>query len=63
MLEAELMALGIQVAPHKHRGGTQALEFLGLLISNVEGNRGMPLTRKQRDETVAMLDDWLSRRR
>ena len=63
MLEAELMELGIQVAPHKHRGPTQALEFLGLLISNVEGNRGMSLTRKRRDETVAMLDDWLLRRR
>eukprot|EP00966_Prymnesium_polylepis_P093855 2172050-Prymnesium_polylepis.1 len=37
MLEEELMRLGIQWAPHKYRGPARAIEFLGLLLSNVEG--------------------------
>ena len=34
-----LEEFGLAWAPHKHRGPAQVMEFLGLLISNVEGHR------------------------
>ena len=44
LLEQILDELGLQYAPHKKRGPAQVMEFLGLLISNVEGARCIALT-------------------
>eukprot|EP00964_Phaeocystis_antarctica_P000759 scaffold422_cov48-Phaeocystis_antarctica.AAC.1 len=46
----ELLAeFHIQWAPHKRRGPTQCIEFLGLLICNVDGMRCIGLTEGRLD--------------
>ena len=47
MLEAEFEARGLQWAPHKKRGPCQCIEFLGLLLCNITGLRGVTLTEKR----------------
>ena len=44
MFEALLTELGLPFAPHKTRGPTRVIEFLGFLLSNVDGHRCMALT-------------------
>lgn len=60
MLEAEFAARGIQWAPHKRRGPCRCIEFLGLLLCNVEGLRGITITRKRRDRLAADIESWLA---
>jgi hypothetical protein len=60
MLEAEFAARGIQWAPHKRRGPCRCIEFLGLLLCNVEGLRGITITRKRRDRLTADIESWLA---
>lgn len=61
MLEEELAARGVQWAPHKERGPCQCIEFLGLLISNVAGMRGITISRKRLERTNDDLREWLAR--
>ena len=61
MLEAELLRLGIEWAPHKHRGPARCMEFLGFLLSNLPGQRSVSLTRKRRAELMGLVDEWLER--
>jgi len=49
-------------APHKHRGPAQCMEFLGLLISNVEGHRRVGLSLKRTKKLRGMIDEWMGRR-
>ena len=59
----ELLAeFGIQWAPHKRRGPTQCIEFLGLLICNVEGMRCIGLTEGRLDRVRRELSAWRARR-
>ena len=53
MLEAELRARGISWAPHKHR-----VEFLGLLLANIDGKMSISLTRARRDGLLELIDSW-----
>ena len=62
VLEAEFRARGVQWAPNKTRGPCQCIEFLGLLLSNVEGQRGVTITRKRMASTLAEIEAWLTRR-
>ena len=60
--KALLKEFGLCWAPHKHRGPAQCMEFLGLLISNVDGHRRVGLTQKRTKKLRAMIDEWSSRR-
>jgi hypothetical protein len=40
MLEEEFTARGLQIAPNKTRGPCRCIEFLGLLLCNLEELRG-----------------------
>ena len=58
MLEEEFAARGVQIAPHKRRGPCRCIEFLGLLICNMKGLRGVTLTEKRLRKMEAELDSW-----
>ena len=58
MLEAELRARGISWAPHKHRGPAECIEFLGLLLANIDGKMSISLTRARRDGLLELIDSW-----
>ena len=62
MLEAEMEALGLQVAPNKSRGPCKCIEFLGLLLSNVKGTRGITITRKRRAKLEEEMAQWLAKK-
>jgi hypothetical protein len=62
ILEAEFLALGVQWAPHKKRGPCRCIEFLGLLLANIDGWAGVTLSRKRHGKLLAELDGWASRR-
>jgi len=63
ILEALLAELGLQWAPHKRRGPTQVIEFLGLLLCNgPSGARCIGLTRGRQLGLRTRLDGWLARR-
>ncbi|KOO30544.1 reverse transcriptase family protein [Chrysochromulina tobinii] len=61
MLEAEFAARGLQWAPHKKRGPCRCIEFLGLLMCNVEGLRGITITKKRRAKLIAEMEMWMAR--
>ena len=61
MLEQVLAEFGLEWAPHKQRGPTQCIEFLGLLICNVEGARCIALTESRQRKVRALIDEWLAR--
>ena len=61
LLEEEFAARGVQWAPHKKRGPCRVIEFLGLLLCNVPGTRGVTLTEKRMVRMEALLEDWSSR--
>ena len=63
ILEEVLAEFGMQWAPSKHRGPVQCLEFLGLLLCNVEGHRCIALTESRQRKLRKMIDDWMERRR
>ena len=62
MLEEEFAARGLEWAPHKKRGPCQCLEFLGLLLCNFEGLRGVTLTEKRLGKLLTEMELWESRR-
>ena len=62
MLERVLSEFGLEWAPHKQRGPTACIEFLGLLICNLEGKRCIALTEKRQGKLRSMIDAWLARR-
>ena len=61
-LEELLAEFGIQWAPHKRRGPTQCIEFLGLLLCNVEGMRCIGLTEGRLDRVRRDLVAWRARK-
>lgn len=62
LLEDELRRRGITWAPHKHRGPAMAMEFLGLLLSNLKGEMAISLTRARRQKLLDLICEWESRR-
>ena len=60
LLEVEFAARGLQWAPHKKRGPCRCIEFLGLLICNTEGLRGITITRKRRAKLASEIEAWLA---
>ena len=62
MLEALFAEFGVEWAPHKQRGPCSVIEFLGLLISNVEGARCIALTESRQARLRSMIDEWMARR-
>ena len=61
LLEEEFAERGIQWAPHKKRGPCECIEFLGLLICNMEGVRGVTITRKRLVKLLAEMEGWSAR--
>ena len=59
-LEDEFASRGVQLAPNKTRGPCRCIEFLGLLLANVPGWRGVTLTKKRRDKLGAEIEGWLN---
>ena len=59
--EEVMRDFGMQWAPAKHRGPVQYLEFLGLLLCNVEGHRCIALTESRQTKLREMIDEWLSK--
>ena len=45
-------------APHKRRGAAQVMEFLGLLLCNLEGMRCVALTESREKKVTGLLDEW-----
>ena len=62
MLEELFAEFGVEWAPHKQRGPCGVIEFLGLLICNVEGTRCIALTESRQCKLRGMIDEWLGRR-
>ena len=62
ILEEILAEFGLEWAPHKQRGPTQCIEFLGLLVCNVEGARCIALTEARQQKGRALIDEWRARR-
>ena len=62
MLEALLEEFGLEWAPHKQRGPCAVIEFLGMLLSNVEGARCIALTESRQVKLRSMIDAWMARR-
>ena len=62
MLEEEMRDRGLQIAPNKSRGPCKCIEFLGLLLSNVEGTRGITITRKRREKLEKDMETWMARK-
>ena len=62
VLEQVLFEFGIPWAPHKQRGPSICIEFLGLLLSNVPGHRCVALTEKRQAKLREQIDEWLGRR-
>ena len=62
LLEEEFKARGLQWAPNKTRGPCKCIEFLGLLISNAEGQRGVTVTEKRLKKLMAEIESWQSRK-
>ena len=58
MIEEEFAARGIQWAPHKRRGPCQCIEFLGLMLSNLEPYRGITITRERLARVMGELRSW-----
>ena len=59
LLEEEFAERGIQWAPHKKRGPCRCIEFLGLLLSNVSGWRGVTITQGRLNKLQAEISRWL----
>ena len=62
MLEALLAEFGMEWAPHKQRGPCRVIEFLGMLLCNVEGMRCIALTGSRQAKLRGMIDEWMARR-
>ena len=62
LLEELFAEFGMQWAPHKRRGPAQVMEFLGLLLCNLEGMRCVALTESRERKVQGMLTEWLALR-
>ena len=63
MLEAEMEARRVQIAPNKSRGPCRCIELLlGLLLSNVEGTRGITITKKRRAKLAEEMASWMTKK-
>jgi hypothetical protein len=62
IFEELLAELGLPWAPHKLRGPTQVIEFLGLLIVNTPLRQCIALTASRQRRMIEMIDGWLRRR-
>ena len=54
ILEEVMKEFGMQWAPSKQRGPVQCIEFLGLLLCNVEGHRCIALSEKRQAKLKLM---------
>ena len=61
MLQELLVEFGLAWAPHKHRGPSQVMEFLGLLISNLDGHRRVGLTAGRLEGLHRRIASWMER--
>ena len=61
ILQGVMTDFGMCVAPQKERGPCRCLEFLGLLLCNVPGQRCIGLTEKRQAKLRVMLDEWSAR--
>jgi hypothetical protein len=50
--------LGIVLAPHKREGPTRVLDFLGLRLCNLEGERSISLPEDKREKLSAMIQHY-----
>ena len=57
-LEQVLYEFGVPWAPHKQRGPALCMEFLRLLLSNVQGHRCVALTEKRQLKLRDQIDFW-----
>ena len=62
ILQDVMREFGMQWAPAKRRGPAQCMEFLGLLLCNVEGHRCMALSKARQAKLRSMIDEWLALR-
>ena len=62
MFEELLHELGIEWAPHKQRGPSRVMEFLGLLLCNLPGRSVIGLSRARQSKLLGMLAEWMRRR-
>ena len=62
IFEELLHELGIEWAPHKQRGPSRVMEFLGLLLCNIPGRSVIGLSRARQTKLLAMFDEWMRRR-
>ena len=62
MLEALFAEFGVEWAPHKQRGPCAVIEFLGMLLCNVEGARCIALTEGRQAKLRGMINEWAARR-
>jgi hypothetical protein len=58
MFAALLGELGLPFAPHKTRGPARVMEFLGFLLSNVEGSRCISLTSGRQAKMIKLIEEW-----
>ena len=56
-----LRELGLPFSPHKTRGPSRVMEFLGFLLSNVEGSRCIALTESRQQRMEGLVEEWLER--
>ena len=62
IFEEVMKEFGMQWSPSKQRGPVQCLEFLGLLLCNVEGHRCIALSEKRQEKLKVMIGEWTKRR-
>ena len=58
IFEAVMAEFGLHWAPHKQRGPSRCIEFLGLLLANAPGWRGVTLSRKRLTKLTAEIEEW-----
>ena len=60
ILEAHLAELGLQVAPWKTEGPTRVVDFLGLTLCNLPGERSISLPRAKQEKLLGMIDNFMT---
>jgi hypothetical protein len=63
LLDDVMAELGMMWAPHKERGPTRVIEFLGLLLVNIPGLQCIGLTEKRQLGLLERLAQWAARPR
>ena len=62
LLDDIMAELGMFWAPHKERGPSRVMEFLGLLLVNVPGLQCIGLTQRRQEKMIERLEEWSARR-